>query len=245
MKISKIKLLVLFLLFMFPLSTFSSSCYTNDLGVQVTKKEFDFINEFYGEEYFSKMTLEDYMWIKDLDLNNSEIEIKKVSDLPTISLYSISSKDTEKTLTIAKSCNTVCNIIINVIWLKIPTIKSYDVIGARFKNTNIVNSDNISTRIKTSNSTNYTSSSNNKKFNFGFGTSVKLPSTATSISIEQKFSVSKNGTVFASYQHSKKNISLEISKLYSISSSGYGSVFSFYGNALNTFDNMSGVSINV
>lgn len=240
----KIYLLGLIILLFFPITTAFAlnDNYTNKNGVKITKKEFDFINEFYGEEYFEKMTLDDYLWLKDLDINNRKIEIKTVLDIPKISLYGTSISTVSKKLTIAKSCSSMCNILVNTSWIQNPNNRSYDVIGARFQNTSLA-SNNIMTRVSSSGSNEYFS--DNKISNNGFGTSIKLPNAGSSIMIEQKFVVYKNGTVFASYQHSMQNISLSTSKLYTINSSGYGRVFAFYGNASNIFDNMSGVDINV
>lgn len=212
--------------------------YENDNGVIVSKKEYQFINDFYGENYFLNMDLVDYEWIEDLNIDNSELEIKRVYD------FNHSSRATAitqygKSLTIAKSCSSNCVIIVNCQWNILPSIRSYDVIGARFSGTTLV-SDTINTKLTSSNGTEYFNSV--QRFTSGFGVSVKLP-TGSNISIEQKYTVARDGTVYASYQHSQSNISLATSKLYTINSTGYGSVFKFYGNASGVYDEMEGVYI--
>ena len=54
--------------------------YTNENGVVLTQKEYDFVNIFYGEKYFEKMTIDDYEWIKDLNINTNEVEIQTIYD---------------------------------------------------------------------------------------------------------------------------------------------------------------------
>lgn len=217
----------------------SINYYKNQNGVVVSQKEYQFIEEFYGEGYFNKMTEDDYNWIKDLNINNSEVEIKSVNDsdiMPTGTSYT----QYGRKLTIVKSCSSNCSIIVKCTWNSIPRVKSYDVIGARLSGTSLLGNI-ITTRINSSSGTEY--SNNIYKLTKGFGVSVKLPSSGTGISIEQKYTVSKGGRVYASYQHAKSNISLATSKLYTISSSGYGRVFSFFGAAANVFDEMEGVDV--
>lgn len=215
------------------------SYYENQNGIVVSQKEYQFIKDFYDEGYFSKMTKDDYNWIKDLNINNSEVEIKSVYDtniMPTGTSYT----QYGKKVTIAKSCTSNCIIVVKCTWNSTPNVKSYDVIGARLSGTSLV-SDVITTKITSSSGTEY--SNDLYRLTNGFGVSVKLPSVGTINSIEQKYTVSKKGTVYASYQHATSSISLATSKLYTISSSGYGRVFGFYGAASNVFDEMEGVDI--
>ena len=97
--------------------------------------------------------------------------------------------------------------------------------------------------MSSSNGTEYFSS--NLIFGNGLGTSVKLPTGATNISVQQKFNTTKGGKIYCSYQHAKSNVSLATSYQYVISSSGLGRVFSFYGNASGKYDGMNGVEISL
>lgn len=213
--------------------------YKNSNGVIVSEKEYLFINEFYGKDYFNKMTMDDYNWIKDLNINESEVEIKTYSNFDIMPIATSNTQNGRK-ISIAKSCSNNCNIIVLCKWTSTPNIKSYDVIGARLSGTSL-SSDSITTKITSSNGTEY--STNVQKFTNGFGTSVKYPSSGTSVSIEQKYTVSKGGIVYATHQHATKSITLATSKLYTIGSSGYGGVFNFYGSASGTFDEMGGLQI--
>lgn len=147
-----------------------------------------------------------------------------------------------KQLSIAKNCNSVCTIITNLNWLTNPTIRSFDLIGARFWNTSLAN-NSITTKVSSRGGTEFFS--NNKYFTNGIGTSVKLPDSATNISVQQKFFTKPGGTVFASYQHSVTNINLQTSLCYTVGVGGYGNVFLFYGAATGKFDQMNGVDIDL
>ena len=57
------------------------------------------------------------------------------------------------------------------------------------------------------------------------------------------FQTKASGTVYASYQHAVKNISLNSSTNYVFSANGLGNVFLFNDNSL--FDKMQGVSLNI
>lgn len=223
------------------LSTHNSNYYMNDNGVIVSEKEYQFIENFYGKEYFNKMSIDDYEWIEDLNIDQNEIEIRENLN-SSIVPFGTSTTQYGKNLKIVKSCSGNCTIIVKCQWSLIPSVKSYDVIGARFSNTNLV-SDTITTKIVSSVGTEYFTDL--LRLTNGFGVSVKLPTNGTNISVEQKYTVSAGGTVYASYQHAKSNISLATSKQYTISSIGYGGVFGFYGTALNKFDQMSGVDISL
>ena len=220
--------------------------FINSNGVELTDKEYKFINDFYGENYFMNMTQEDYEWISDLDINNRQVEINAYHDVSNLSLNNILTKGpsyetNSKKISIARSCDTTkCTVITNLTWLTNPTIRSYDVIGARFNGTSLY-TNNITTKVSSSSGTTYFS--NNRYLSNGFGTSVKLPTGATNIIVNQKFYTNIGGNIYASYQHATSNISLPDSYYYTISPGGLGGVFNFYGNASGIYDGMGGVNI--
>lgn len=214
--------------------------YENDNGIKISKSEYDIINEAYGKDYFEQMTQEDYEWFKDLFVDNNKVEVS-TSFIVGDSINGASHATASKKISIIKSCsNSQCTMVTTTTWLKNPTIRSYDVIGARFNGTSLSKSS-ITTRVQSSDGVEYFD--NLKQYSSGFGVSVKLPSNATNIIVDQKFYVKTGGTVFASYQHATKKISLATSKLYTLGANGYGNVFCFYGDALGVFDQMAGVNI--
>lgn len=214
--------------------------YINDNNVTLTQKEYDFVNEFFGSDYFEKMTQDDYEFIEDLHIETTNVEIKNIYDYSNGLSRTTSHATANKKISIAKSCTSICTIITNVTWYSNPTVRSYDVLGARFVNTELA-SDTITTKLTSSSGT--TSHTNVKYTSNGFGVSVKLPTGVTDISLTQKFYVNTGGYVYASYQHAITSVSLSTSTLYTIGNGGYGGVFNFYGAAVGCYDQMGGVYI--
>ena len=219
----------------------AESYYTNNNGVSLTEKEYNYVIDFYGDDYPSKMTAEDYNWIQKMDVNNRDYKIEKYYDNDTTTRSSYH-QTSSKYLAISIACSSTCTVNILLKWLKNPNVRSYDVIGARFVNTSLI-SGTASTRVSSSAGTSYYS--NYQYFSNGFGNSVKLPSSATDIVIQQTFSVQNSGTVYGSYQHATGYISLEQSKKYSIDLNGSGNVFLFNSSVDDYFDQMGGVWINM
>lgn len=214
--------------------------YTNNLGVSFTKEEYDFFSKIYWDGIQKFTTIEEYNKILgDKSILNSEIESNIY--IP-ISLYDSSHSTKSKTIKISKMNSGIYSIITVVVdWKTSPKVRSYDVIGANLANINLI--DIIETSVY---SDNVKSSSNNYliKSN-GFGVSIKLPSSGTNIKLTQSYRVLGSGTIYASYQHATKNISLANSQKYSISTSGYGKVFLFDSSIRNSFDAMGGVDITI
>lgn len=74
--------------------------------------------------------------------------------------------------------------------------------------------------------------SNIKRINNGYGISIKFPTSSDQI----LFKTTSSGKVYASYQPTVKNISLNDSMNYSFSGQGLGGVFLF--NNVSLFDKM-------
>lgn len=159
----------------------------------------------------------------------------------TILPYSTIHETDNKKLNIKKTCNnTKCTINVTLEWLNMPKIRSYDVLGARFEETSLLNEPTTMLFLDgvKKNITMYTVKKSN-----GFGVSFKLPSGGSSLKVTQIFEVSIGGTIYASYQHAKKTSSLATSKDYNISQYGYGGVFLFSTSSSSYYDGMGGVYI--
>lgn len=219
----------------------AESYYINNNGVNLTEKEYNYVIDFYGEDYPSQMTEEDYNWIQKMDVNNREYKIEKYYDKDTTT-RSTYHQTSSKYLAISRSCGNTCSVTILLKWLKNPNVRSYDVIGARFVNTSLI-SGSATTRVSSSAGNSYYD--NYQYFSNGFGDSVKLPSGATDISVQQTFNVQNSGTVYGSYQHATGYISLAQSKKYSINYNGAGTVFLFDSSVNDYFDQMGGVYISM
>lgn len=239
----KIFLILMFCVFGILKVNASNFYYTNGI-IKLTEKEYNFVKEFYDENFLLNMTIEDYYWLEELNINNNDIEIKVAFLEPTeIVLYGANVSSNSKRIAIAKSCYTnYCVITTTITFLVDPNIRSYDVVGARFSGTSLYNK-NTTTQVRSSVGT--TTYSNYQYLNNGFGNSIKLPDSGNSIIVQQKFYVKPTGTVYASYQHATTSVSLATSQMYFISMIGYGGVFTFTGTAVGVYDATTGVDISL
>jgi len=223
--------------------------FTSNNGIQLTEKEYNLFVELYGEKYTYNLTQEQYDFVNNkLDINNKEVEtnvtIDKVEN--PFEKYSaiISPKSTYiqtayKKLAISKACSGgSCNMVVVLQWLQSPAVRSYDVMGIRHTGTVNV-PGTILTMVETNEPTVYCGSY--KFTDDGFGCSIKLSETASSIYITQAFVATGTGRIYASYQHATTVVSKLTSQKYNINAGGYGSVFDFYGTAQGIYDDMPGV----
>ncbi len=221
--------------------------YVNDNGVSFTKNEYDFFSKMYYDGYQQTMTASDKAYFNGFDLNPDSVERVEYdesqieNDVKQPITRNTSHETGSKKLTIAKATSDYTIISVSLQWKSNPSVRSYDVIGARFVNTSKIGSP--TTRLSYSGGT-YTSSNIVNKNN-GFGVSIKLPSSGSSIYVTQTYTVTNGGTVYASYQHAKNSVTLAQSKNYTIGSAGYGSVFKFDSSVSSKYDGMGGVYIGV
>lgn len=130
-------------------------------------------------------------------------------------------------------------------WKTNPKVHSFDIIATRwdnYKSTSDYWLGNSYESTVNGNQQNYTDSSNNlKKFNLGVGLSQNLfDNVAPLTNMLNVLSSSSFGTyVYGSYQHANRNVSLETSKSYTISSSGLGGVIN--QSYPSYYDGMQGV----
>ena len=194
----------------------------------------------YWDGYQEIMTQEEYEEFNQSGILHGEFESKEIIDNDIITTRGAIHTTGSKSLKIAKSCTTNCKISVVLTWLKNPTIRSYDVMGAYLNGVSL--KDAPITRVVSSNTTRY--SDIVKKAYNGFGTSILLPG-GSNVILNQDYTVSKGGTVYASYQHATENTNLATSQSYNFSLTGYGRVFAFYNSARNIYDAMNGVDISV
>lgn len=213
--------------------------YENEYGVQLTKEEYDYLVYMYWDGAQDFMTQEDYSKFEQSGIVGGSLSSTTYTE-PVLT-RGASYETASKSLKISSSCSTNCNISIVATWKNLPAIRSYDVIGAYLENTSLLTTP--TTKVTSSSGT--SQSSEIKSSNVGLGVSIALPTYGTSIIVTQSFKVSSGGTVYGSYQHAIKTISLANSKNYTFSKSGYGGVFNFSGIASSTYDRMNGVSLSV
>lgn len=213
--------------------------YTNENGVSLTKKEYDFISEMYYEGFQKYVTKELYDDLKSDDIFSQPIE-KKVIEINPGLTRSDFIEDSGRILSITKSCASNCLVTSVYEWKGRPSVRTYDVMGAYFENTTLQNSPftMVTSSAEQGIVTEY------KKEQNGLGCSFKVHD-ASDMKVTQSFRVAKGGHVYASYQHAMKTAWLVDSQDYTFSYYGYGRVFKFSEKSAEIYDAMNGVDIEV
>lgn len=178
-----------------------------------------------------------------------EITEEEFNNVNEIELYSTIHTTEYKKIAILKQGEG--NILLEVTWKKNPAVRSYDVIAIRGEGVSFNGASIKGKQFYTQNGTpqviNYTINSNNTKvFENGAGISMNLVDGASNYTLRLEIEYTKennNATIYGSYQHSQRNITLEQSQRYILSSSGFGNVLAFDSSVKSYFDGMGGVSI--
>lgn len=214
--------------------------YKNDNGVILNEKEYNIISKFYWRGYQELLTKKDLDFLRSNGLFENEIKTVEIND--GINLLSNISHNTEyKSLKMNTSCSSKCLVSISLEWIKLPKIRSYDILGIYFDNTSLIEANKVIVETnKGISKYSYTNKATN-----GIGTSFKLPTDGTYLKISQTLTVEKKGTIKASYQHAKKAISNANSKKYSFSKTGIGGVFNFETGIQSYYDCMAGVELSL
>lgn len=218
---------------------YAESYYTNSNGVEFTQEEYDFLTTFYWDSYVENMTEEQYEVFINSDLLSRELTTASTTET-MCSPQSTSHTTSYKNLKISAACSSDCVVSLVLTWLGNPTVRSYDVIGTYLSNVSLLSA----AQATVSNTTTTYYYSNTKTAYNGFGNSVLLPS-GSNLIVNQIITTTTGGHVYGSYQHATQAVTLPVSKDYNFSLAGYGSVFSFYGNAVGIYDGMAGVDIAV
>lgn len=214
--------------------------FVNSNGVEMTELEYNNIKLIHGEEFVNSIDKDIYNKYQDF-YSSKNLEIEQVNNEENnIIPYSTTYLTDYKYLEIKSAkMNGYKLLTITLNWRNAPKIRSYDVFGFRTENMSFTNS-----YIKSNFCNSYNTTPNKVKLtNLGYGASIKLPTNCNQISMQITFTTTSSGTIYASYQHAVKNISLNSSTNYVFSPNGLGNVFLFNDNSL--FDKMQGVNINI
>ncbi len=216
--------------------------YTTPNGVELTENEYHYLKTLFWQDYIDNITEEKVEEYRNAGWFEGRLVTSSYEDKENMcSTRSPSHETPYKKLAIGASCTNECLVSIVTTWKVNPGIRSYDVIGAYLSNVSL-NSHTVTVVYSSVGTTTY----NNLKTAYnGIGNSVKLPNSGSNIVVNMIFTTTPGGFIYGSYQHATENITLLVSKNYNFSLGGYGSVFSFYGNAIGKFDGMAGVDIAV
>ncbi len=221
--------------------------YVNDNGVEFTQFQYETLSEFIGEENVKTYTQAEFdqMEIGNMTEENTTytiLEDNKIEDSASgITTYGAAHETASKKLTLSSVCNSsYCALTTHLNWKTNPKVRSYDVIGVRILGCQFYDTT-AGTALKSGGKV-YSYEAKVTASN-GIGSVVKL--TTGDVEYAQQVTHVKkgSGTVFASYQHSVKSISLATAKNFTFSGAGPGSVFNWSNNDL--FDQMGGVSLAV
>lgn len=218
--------------------------YTNSNGVSMTETQYNYLKEMFFEDYPNYVTEAEYNELLTKNMFNKEIEKKTTTDYGNqISPQSNYHETNAKILTLSKSCSsTECLMVFTNAWKGDPTVKSYDLIGALLFGNLTLNSG-LTSKLYYSGGTLY--GDGTKYSNKGWGVSFKLPTSTSLMTVTQHFYVYGTGTVFTSYQHAVKKISLATSQKFTCNYGGWGGVYDFYGTAVGKFDHTAGVDMGI
>lgn len=240
-KIFMIGIAVLTLVFGYDVKAESSDIYyQNYYYVKFTKEEYDTISEFYYEGYQDYMNQEDYEEFINSGIVGSEIKSSITYDNSVMTRASVSHTTANKSLKVTYSCpSTTCTMSAVVTWINSPKVRSYDLIGAYSPTKGSLK---FVTADVTAGSTpkDYVEY---KSENYGISATLQLPSSGSDVVVTSRFKAQKGSTVYVSYQHAKKSISLSNSRKYSFNAGGYGNVFLFESSVSSYYDAMGGVKV--
>ena len=180
----------------------------------------------------------------------SEITQDEYDNIKEISLFSTYHETEYKKILIEDIAG---EIFMQVDWKKNPAVRSYDVIALRGVGVTFdydsINGNQQYTINGNMSKINYDSTTENVKlFSNGFGISMNLVNGASNYSLSLNINYFKdinNATIYGSYQHAQRNITLSQSQNYDISATGLGGVIDFSNSVRSYFDGMGGVSITV
>ena len=266
-------LIAALLILLIPVRTFASSI---EGGREIPQKDYDLLLLFYTPEYIDTMTYDEYLSFMTLDINPENVtRISKYYKVVTNTLTNEVEKEeiTEEeyeayevpaqtrsyyfetayeklVLSFAHNSNTSNHFSYTGIWKTMPSVRSYDDIGARTVGFEIVEGSQISKQIYklngTSHSINYSYNGNNSKyFDNGYGVSMNLvDSDVTALQCTTSASMIVNfypAFIFGAYEHAINNVSLGTAKNYTLGA-GAGNVFVWGSYASGHYDGMNGIS---
>lgn len=219
--------------------------YINNNNLSFTKFQYEAMKELFGEEYLQNFTKEEYDNFEVATINEDNYKVKiydEEEDENRVSNYATFIETSYKRLSISSICNTnYCTVTVMNTWKASPSVRSYDVIGVRLSATNFY--DNTITANLVISGTSYGRSGMNGSSQ-GVGCVMKLRSGDVDY-IMHKVRVKPKGTVFASYQHAVKSITLTKALDFTFSGGGLGGVFSYPSSYGTMYDQMSGVYLNL
>lgn len=216
--------------------------YQNNNNINFTREEYDFLSEFYYEGYQDGMTSDDYERFINSNILGNEIKRVTLYDGLNSSRSSIQHTTENKKLVLTYVCSsTTCTMAAVNTWINSPKVRSYDLIGAYSPTKGSLKFSGA----EVSNGSTFNKYTERRQEDYGISGTVKLQDTGSAVRVSMDFTAKKGSTVYVSYQHAKKTISLVNSRKYSFNANGYGGVFLFDSDVSSYYDAMGGVKVSL
>ncbi len=262
------------LILLIPIKTFASS---NDNSFIISEEDYQNLLLFYTPEYIDTMTYDEYMSFKSLEIiPENVVRISKYYKVVTnnitkeVDKEEISEEEYESyvvpennrslyyetayqkmILSFMHNSDTSNYFSYTGIWKVMPSVRSYDDIGARIIGFNIVHGTQSTKQIYTLNGTNYSinyayNSIYAQHFSNGYGVSMGLigSDNITKLQLTTSASMSVDfypAFIYGAYEHAIDTITLNQAKDYTLGL-GDGSVFVWGSSASGHYDGMNGIS---
>ena len=114
--------------------------FTNENGVSMTEKEYNFFSEMYNKNYPKVVTQDIYDMFKDGNYFNGKIKSNTYTENTKSNTRGTFHSSANKSIRISASCVTNCAVAVSVEWKNNPVVRSYDVIGAYLYNVSTIGS---------------------------------------------------------------------------------------------------------
>lgn len=255
--------------------------YVNDLGVVISEEDYDNLKSLYTEAHIAVLDQNKYDQIKSMNLDYDNVRVQnmyvktEVNNVTgeiteteiTKEEYDAASENSSTRATLigtsykqlalsfikTSEANHTALFVLTATWKIMPVVRSFDVIGARLSNMNVVNGTQEGQQIYKINDGDYQwvqynfNGTNIQNHSNGFGISMNLlnNSSLTYLECTIDSSMAINAypaAVFGSYQHAIEDVSLATSQSYTIGAGGLGSVFIFPTDTIRLkYDGMNGV----
>lgn len=215
-------------------------------GVELTEYQYNTLVDILSEERVKTITEDDYnalhveRMIKGrYSYKTEEYEIEDPGYPSEIEPYAYHETASKK-LTLSRFCSdNICSVGVTAYWKKVPSVKSYDVIGVRFENTSYYGIPSFYYGTTTGGTTSYDKSI---KTSNGAAFIKKVTSDVDYFALDVDFNYTYNGIVFASYQHATSSVTLAQASNFQFKGTGYGGVFLWPMSIRTKYDQMGGVS---
>lgn len=254
----------------------------NNNGIEISEEDYNNFIKIHNHDFLMNLDIEHYNRLKELDFSTLKTDTKYIvsSYNPNLKLFTskevseeefnkFDEKDnvpsrvtggdyhetTSKRLAMTIVSGTAWDYAtLELAWKKIPSTRSFDVIGFYADG---MSPRNGSQRGQQSyhingqyNVIDYSwNGTNIKRFDNGYGISMNLVNNTGLQSLHcttwaDMYVNSNHGSLFGSYQHAVTNLTLANSKNYTLGGSGLGNVFIYPINISQKYDGMGGTRIN-